>query len=699
MALENDELQQAMEELRQAMLGLADATDGAADGTRKLTEAEKKLKSKLDITMQALGGVAKFGAAVGKGETDLKAFNGIVDTATGIMGGLAKTIPVFGDAIADVAKGLGEAAKMAVDALDNTAKSFVEIGKVGGLTAKGMSGVREQFIRSGLTLQSFQKQVVENSQTLAKFRGLTGEGANEFASIVGNLTQGTDDSLRRMGFNAEEMAQSTGAFLTQQTRLGRSQQMTQQQLTAGTIQYAQELDELTKVTGLSRDAIQKQQDAALSESRFRANYETLMAQGKEKEAKALMAFQSQMQAIGPELGQGARDLASGAANTDAARKLLASTGGAAQDIVAQITAGNIDQYEAAKQLQAASRSVGNAARDNARFVDKANSAFVDFSQQADLNNAQLVEGRGLVKRVQDEQTKGGDKMTDATVSAQKNLEAMSQQLNLLGFKLLPHAAVVVEKFASVMTAAITGVNKALGISDTGGARTAAAAKAENVAASQGSTADMITGGATAQLSPAEQKAYAAKQGTSGLKLKSAEAVAGGESSSALVELAYNIQDVLGGDLKYFSGLNDTGRDKNSKHTAGRAIDIVLNDPEKYASALATIKGMKGVSFAQYERAGQVNANGSVATGDHIHAEVSARNGFSGIISGPSSGYKPNLTMHGTEQISIQPNPNTGSASPNSDSGIMQAQLAKLEELVTVMKSQVSISSKLLSYSS
>jgi hypothetical protein len=696
MALENEELQQAMNELRQAMLGLVDATDGAADGTRKLTEAEKKLKKQVDLSMQALGGVAKFGAAVGKGETDLKAFNGIIDTATGLVGGMAKAIPVFGEAIAGVAKGLGEASKMAVDALDNTAKSFVEIGKVGGLTAKGMSGVREQFIRSGLSLQSFQKQVVENSQTLAKFRGLTGEGANEFASIVGNLTQGTDDSLRRMGFNAEEMAQSTGAFLTQQTRLGRSQQMTQQQLTSGTIQYAKELDELTKVTGLSRDAIQKQQDAALSESRFRANYETLMSQGREKEAKALMAFQSQMQAIGPELGQGARDLASGAANTDAARKLLASTGGAAQDIVAQITSGNIDQYEAAKRLQAASRAQGDAARENARYVDKANSAFIDFSQQADLNNAQMVEGRGLVKKVQNEQTKGGDQLTDSTVSAQKNLEKMSQELNKLGFTLLPHAAKVVEKFASVMTAAIKGVNKTLGISD---GDSAPVTPSSSGGGGDISVADTISSGGSAQLTPEEQKAYAAKHGTSKLKLKSAEAVAGGESSSALVELAYNIQDALGGDLKYFSGLNDTGRDKNSKHTAGRAIDIVLNDPEKYASALATIKGMKGVSFAQFEQAGQVNANGSVATGDHIHAEVSAANGFNGVISGPASGYRPNLTMHGTESISIQPNPNTGSTSPNSDSGIMAQQLAKLEELVSVMKTQVSISSKLLSYSS
>jgi hypothetical protein len=196
---------------------------------------------------------------------------------------------------------------------------------------------------------------------------------------------------------------------------------------------------------------------------------------------------------------------------------------------------------------------------------------------------------------------------------------------------------------------------------------------------------------TAQLTPAER-------GTSGLKLKSAEAVAGGASTDALVALAYQIQDSLGGDLKYFSGLNDTGRDKNSKHKSGRALDIVLNDPEKYASTLAMIKGMNGVSFAQFERAGQVNANGSVASGDHIHAEVSAANGA--ILSGPRSGYQPNLTMHGTEAVVPLPDGRSIPVSSSGDSmGIMTAQLEKLEELVNVMKSQLSVSNKLLQYSS
>jgi hypothetical protein len=81
-------------------------------------------------------------------------------------------------------------------------------------------------------------------------------------------------------------------------------------------------------------------------------------------------------------------------------------------------------------------------------------------------------------------------------------------------------------------------------------------------------------------------------------------------------------------------------------------------------------------------------------GDPPH--ISMANG--GVLSGPTNGYRPNLTMHGTEAVVPLPD---GRSIPVSsgDSGIMSQQLAKLEELVSVMKTQVSISSKLLSYSS
>jgi hypothetical protein len=706
MADENRELIEAMEELRRSM--------GAAAMTADELEAAQKaaavgLKAFEKASKKAVGDVAKgmgsFAKNVAEGDTSLKSLNTVVDTTSGALAGMAKAIPFAGEALAAGIKAVGEASKFVINQLDATAKVFNDFSKVGALGTKGMTGVFEQFNRSGMSLQSFQKAIADNAQTLARFRGMTANGAEDFSKIVGGIVDSDAGmELRRLGLSADQMGESAGAFVTQQTRLGRSQAMTQQQLTTGTVQYVKELDELSKVTGLSREAIQKQQDAALSESRFRANYETLMAQGKEKEAKALMAFQSQMQAIGPELGQGARDLASGAANTDAARKLLASTGGAAQDIVEQIKSGNIDQYEASKRLQAASQAQGDAARENARFVDRANSAFVDFAQQADLNNAVFVEGRGMVKKTQTEQTKGSDKMTDATVSAQQNLEQMNRRMAQLGFQLMPHAAVAIGKFTGALNDFVGWMGETLGIDMPGSKKSgAAAAKADSVAASQGSTADMLNAGGTAQLTAQESAAYAAKQGAAGsyagLRIKGGEggqATAGGQANPKLIEVANLIQDKLGGNLNHFTGFNDKFHlDRNSKHNQGTALDFTITDPSMAAEIAAMVKGIPGVSNVLDE----YNKPSAGATGGHIHAEISARNGFNGMLSGPSSGYRPNLTMHGTEQISIQPNPNTGSVSPNSDSNIMSQQLAKLEELVTVMKSQVSISNKLLSYSS
>jgi hypothetical protein len=715
MADENRELIEAMEELRRSFGGMAMTVEELDEAQKKAGVGMKAFQKTLGkVPGQVAAGMGSFAKSVAEGDTSLKSLNTVVDTASGALAAMAKTIPFAGDAVAAGIKAVGEASKFVINQLDATAKVFNDFGKVGALGTKGMTGVFEQFNRSGMSLQSFNKAVADNAQTLARFRGMTAEGAEGFSKIVGGIVDSDAGmELRRIGLSADQMGESAGAFVAQQTRLGRSQAMTQQQLTSGTVQYVKELDQLSKVTGLSREAIQKQQDAALSESKFRANYELAMQSGdaaRIRGAEAMMTLQTRMQSFGADLGQGVRDLSAGIANTDAARKMVASTGGAALDIMNRLKAGAIDQDQAQQELADAMSRHKNTQLQIASQVGDTVGVFSDTAQTMDFINGAQKGQWTKAKAVQDAQTKGGDKLTDATVSAQENLEQMNRKMAQLGFQLMPDAAVAIKAFTNSLNDFLGWMGEKLGIDMPGTKKTgAAAARAEHTAKTQGTAEEQMaaaTGSAgTAQLTPQESAAYAAKQGAAksyaGLKLKSPEAVAGGESSGALIELAYNIQDALGSDLKYFSGLNDTRKSKDgkSKHGTGQAIDIVLNDPEKYASALATIKGMKGVSFAQFEEAGQVNANGTVSSGAHIHAEVSAANGFSGMISGPSSGYKPNLTMHGTEQISIQPNPNTGSVSPNSDSNIMSQQLAKLEELVSVMKTQVSISSKLLSYSS
>jgi hypothetical protein len=158
----------------------------------------------------------------------------------------------------------------------------------------------------------------------------------------------------------------------------------------------------------------------------------------------------------------------------------------------------------------------------------------------------------------------------------------------------------------------------------------------------------------------------------------------GKSSDTLYAVAQQVHKLLGGDYKYFSGFKD--RDGKSKHASGQAFDLVLNDPSKYESVVSQIKSITGVSLAQFERTGQKNPNGSIATGDHIHTEVSAAQGA--ILSGPMSGYRPNLTMHGTEAI-VPLNSGARAALPGADMGM------KLEGLISVMRDQMDAQTRVM----
>ena len=134
--------------------------------------------------------------------------------------------------------------------------------------------------------------------------------------------------------------------------------------------------------------------------------------------------------------------------------------------------------------------------------------------------------------------------------------------------------------------------------------------------------------------------------------------------------------------------------------------------------MATLKSM-GANYARDE----YNDPSSKSTAGHIHAEVSARDGFKGLLTGPSGGYRPNIEMHGREQLSITP-ANAGSTAnlmgaESSDmmkkqlekldqmvqginqsgaQNIMAMQLDRLDELVRVMQNQVNVSTKILQQS-
>jgi hypothetical protein len=450
------EVQELFEKLRSGVALTNEELRKLGMGTQTFGEGLEKAGVSVGRSM------AGFVSGVTKGETSFKALNPVVDGVVGALAEMAKTVPFAGNAAAGALKLAAEGAKFLLDQLDIATKAFQDVSRVGGLTAKGMTGLQQQFLRSGLTLQGWQKTVTANAETLARFGGTAGQGAERFSEILNQLTLGplTDD-LRSIGFNADDIGEATAGFIQQQTRLGLQQTKTTAQLTQGSKQYAEELDQLARLTGISRSELQKQQDRALSEQRFRGAYEDLISQDKEKQAKELLKFQAAF-ANAPDIAAGVRDSVENI-TTKAAIALNAATGGAAKEIIERIKADQMSFEQGVVELQKALRNTKSELGDFAKTTGNTEGAFIDFTQQADVANADLVDGVLRFKKDQKDAQQGIDPLTTAATEAQKELEKMNRQFHAMAITFLPNAATAVAHFTKAVNTAVSEIAKTLGV--------------------------------------------------------------------------------------------------------------------------------------------------------------------------------------------------------------------------------------------
>jgi GH24 family phage-related lysozyme (muramidase) len=795
MADENQELQRQMEELRNSFQGLNTATKDANVG---LDAFKKKLPGTLADVAKGMG---SFAANAAKGDTSLKSMNTVVDVAANAISGLAKTVPIFGEALSAATKAVAEGAKIVVEQLDQTAKTFNAMAASGATVADGMTGLSRQFQTAGLNMQQFQKVVGQNAQALARFKGVAGDGAEEFSKAVGNLTQKQDTDLRKIGMSAEDIAGTTAAFVTQQTRLGKSQSMSTEQLTAGAKQYALELDQLSKVTGLSREAIQKQQDAALSESRFRANYELMMANGQEKQAKAMMTLQTRMSTFGPEMGQAVRDLSgSGVANTEASQKLVRSTGGAAMDIMARLKEGSIDQDQAQNELISAMERTKKAQMDIASTTGSTTGTFLEMSSVSDAINAKNEGAYEKAAKTQSDQINKTDDLTKATAKAQQNLEAMNVGFSVMATKLMPAASKAIEGMTDSMKEMVKWSNKQFGggggtsSSGTsgggasgGGGTSGAAAKPTTATApsSGGGTSGAVAKPTTATAPSSRGSASGGPSSggsASGPTVATAPSSGGGTDGQSAEKIGSNAAPppkavasktaskggssmseddikkmIIAHEGKRYEPYKDSlglwtvgvghliGDGKslppewNRKLSEEEVMKLFEDDYAHHRLAAQSIPGFgklgtsgqgaltdltfnMGPSWIQKwpklkkqladldvagaasnledsKWFGQVKSRGPEIVDMLRNSPVSAANGA--ILSGPTSGYQPNLTMHGTEAIVPLNSPAAESMGMGNseNTNLMAAQLERLEEMVSVMKNQLSVSTKILQHAS
>jgi hypothetical protein len=109
--------------------------------------------------------------------------------------------------------------------------------------------------------------VTQNSETLAKFSLTAADGTNAFAEGMAQIQR--DGGLRLLGKTTDDINSAGAAYIRQSVRAGMSQKDIQgDKLGAQTKAYVLELDRLQRLTGMSADALQKQQDEAMAEDAY-----------------------------------------------------------------------------------------------------------------------------------------------------------------------------------------------------------------------------------------------------------------------------------------------------------------------------------------------------------------------------------------------------------------------------------------------
>jgi hypothetical protein len=344
-----------------------------------------------------------------------------------------------------------------------------------------------------------------------------------------------------------------------------------------------------------------------------------------------------------------------------------------------------------KELALIGAEFGPSFRDVNRFMMKHQ---LDFAKQLGLSEKEVADLEAGLNAATDAQSRA----RNAQINASNNIQSFINLGIAPATRALSYLTQVVENLTSILPGS---KSKGYGQQGTGtkggslaatGAGAAAGATALSFLGLPGIAAGGIGGGL---LGYAGYQMHGGAGATKeGLRIKSPESTAGGEASANLYALAQKIQKELGSDLIHFSAFNDSyHQGTNSVHTQGRALDFTIRDPSKAAQVAAMIRAMPGVSKVLDE---YTNPS-SRSTGGHIHAEINGFAGFKGRLSGPMSGYSPNLRMHGDEELSIRPSGGTTNSNSGASEGTMVKLIERVDDLIYLSRSQLNVNEKMLKY--
>lgn len=233
--------------------------------TKELEDFEEQVEETSSALSRGFGQIS--GMLQGLAHEFMGGATSISDFSSHITGAIS-AIPILGPLV-------GGTLQLLIGVVDNNIATFREMSQVGADFGDSIFGAKLAATQAGLSLETFQQVVTGNSQALALFAGGASEGAKRFANISGMIQKTFGPQFSRLGLTMEETAEYTADYLELQTRLGRSQRMTDAQLSAGVANTVLEIDKLARVTGKRRDQIMEEMKENMADKRLKLIFNTM----------------------------------------------------------------------------------------------------------------------------------------------------------------------------------------------------------------------------------------------------------------------------------------------------------------------------------------------------------------------------------------------------------------------------------------
>jgi len=234
-------------------------------------------------------------------EDQFKKYSPLVKTLTDGSGNVSSAFNQLGamvpGAIGVLLKGVGALAGVQQDYL----KSYQTLTNAGVNFGGSLTNMRMAASNSYLTLDQFNNIVKNNGKTFAMLGGSVNAGAEAFFKMSKTLiTSPAGTALLNLGYTTEQVNEGMASYIAISGARNVKDKQVQQGLIDGSAQYMQTLDGLSRLTGESRDQLEKQMKQESENAAWQLQLAGMSEKEKEKATAGLAAALS----IG---GKGAAD--------------------------------------------------------------------------------------------------------------------------------------------------------------------------------------------------------------------------------------------------------------------------------------------------------------------------------------------------------------------------------------------------------